>query len=88
MKLRFLFLLGTTVFVSSGSAFAGECEQLWIARNSIFNDNGYCFSTRLGKSIFDNSDCYTKKANLSRRERKRVAEIRRIERNLGCHVNT
>ena len=88
MKPYGLLFLGTVILLSNKPAIAGECEQLWVARNSIFNDNGYCFSTRLGKALFDNSDCYTKRAKLSRSERQRVARLKRRERNLGCHVNT
>ena len=49
----FLALLPT--FASANSA--AYCEELWFARNAMLNDAGYCFSTPLGQSIFDNSDC-------------------------------
>lgn len=83
-----LLISGILLSATTGIAFAGECEQLWVARNSIFNNNGYCFGTRLGKSLFNNSDCYTKRAKLSRNERNRVAQLKRRERRLGCRVNT
>ncbi|MEM7301157.1 MAG: YARHG domain-containing protein [Pseudomonadota bacterium] len=73
---------------ASQTASAGECQDLWYERNAIFNNNGYCFRSNLGKSLFDNSDCYTRNARLTRGEQNRVARIKRRERQLGCSVNT
>ncbi len=86
MKVGF-FVLGVSVLGSAVSAQA-YCEDLWLARNSIMNDNGYCFGTPLGKAIFDNSDCSTKSPKLSAQESRRVAAIQNQEKLDECKVNT
>ncbi len=81
--LSILVVVGTVSSVQP--AFADMCYDLWYERNSIFNDNGYCFNTRDGRREFDNSDCYTDNPNLSRREQRRVKQIQRQERDYGCN---
>jgi hypothetical protein len=72
----------------AGSApVAGSCFDLWYERNAIFDRNGYCFSSTLGKRTFDNSDCWTKTPNLSTAEQRRVAAIKAEENRRGCKVN-
>jgi hypothetical protein len=34
-----------------------SCENLWHVRNRIYDENGYCFTTRRARDAFDNSDC-------------------------------
>lgn len=61
-----------------------SCDDLWYERNAIFDRNGYCFKSARGKSVFDNSDCYTSNPSLSNSERNRVNEIKRLESRMGC----
>jgi YARHG domain len=68
-------------------ASAASCYDLWYERNQIFDDNGYCFKSDLGKETFDNSDCYTSHPDLTRAEQRRVAAIKARERAKGCKVN-
>jgi hypothetical protein len=68
-------------------ASAQSCYDLWYERNEIFDRNGYCFSTDLGQETFDNSDCWTANPRLSRGEQRRVDQIKRQERRMGCRVN-
>ena len=65
-------------------AFADVCYDLWYERNSIYNDNGYCFNTREGRRTFDNSDCYTDYPDFTRREQRRINQIKRQENDYGC----
>src|SRR3954468_8166938 len=44
-------------YISTGQLKQLSCDSLWTVRNSIFNDNGYCFKTAKAKATFDNSDC-------------------------------
>ena len=71
----------------TGQAMAASCYDLWYERNEIFDRNGYCFSTQLGRDTFDNSDCWTKNPKLTRAEQRRVEQIRQEERRRGCKVN-
>ncbi|MCT4654452.1 MAG: YARHG domain-containing protein [Cohaesibacter sp.] len=64
-----------------------SCRQLWMARNTIYDNNGYCFKSRMGRQVFDNSDCWTSRAQLSRTENRNVANIKKAERFLGCRIN-
>jgi len=62
-----------------------SCRNLWIARNEIYDRNGYCFQTTKGQAYFDNSDCRpNRKTNLSRRESQNVNLIKSWERRKGC----
>ena len=68
------------------SALGGlNCSDLWVARNEIFDRNGYCFQTARGKAYFDNGDCRTNSQNiLSALEKRNVAAIQSWERRRGC----
>jgi len=65
-------------------AVANECMLLWIERNSIFDRNGYCFNSDLGRGYFNNSDCYTSSPSLSSSENSRMSDIQARESRLGC----
>lgn len=75
------------LIVSVEPALAESCYDLWYERNSIYDANGYCFKTRLGRQTFDNSDCYTNNVQLSGQEQYRVDQIQEEEASRGCHVN-
>jgi hypothetical protein len=88
MKLLAIAVLATAGLVMLPSAaMAASCYDLWYARNAIYDDNGYCFSTDLGQETFDNSDCWTTHPHLSKKERATVAAIQAQEKAKHCHVN-
>ena len=60
------------------------CEQLWLARNQIFNKNGYCFGGPRGQEIFDNSDCYTSEPVLTAAEKQTAAMLSQQEDAKQC----
>jgi YARHG domain-containing protein len=85
MRFSTLSILAVVGVVTSVQpAFADVCYDLWYERNSIYNDNGYCFNTRDGQNTFDNSDCYTDDPGFSRREQRRIQQIKRQENDYGC----
>lgn len=86
-KLAIHVLAALSLGVSVQAAFADSCYDLWYERNEIFDANGFCFKSSLGKRVFDNSDCYTDEPELSRAEQRRVDQIRREEKRLRCKVN-
>ncbi len=86
-KLAIHVLAAMSLGLSVQTAFADSCYDLWYERNEIYDANGFCFKSSLGKRTFDNSDCYTDDPQLSRAEQRRVAQIQREERRLGCKVN-
>ncbi len=64
------------------------CPDLWLSRNAIFNDAGYCFGSPLGKALFDNADCSTRTPALTREQERKVALIRDYEKSFDCRVDT
>ena len=67
-----------------GGLWNMSCQRLWVARNSIYKRNGYCFRTRRAINYFGNAGCWTRNPRLSRAEQRRVDAIRRVERAKGC----
>jgi hypothetical protein len=93
MRIICRFLCQTFIFFGvigavAVPASAETCEDLWLARNAIFDDAGYCFGSELGMSIFNNDDCITKSPDLSGRERNKVARIKEYERQYNCRVDS
>jgi hypothetical protein len=64
------------------------CEDLWFARNLIFDRGGYCFSSALGRATFDNAGCSTSSPALSPALGAQVATIRAEEAAYGCNIDT
>ena len=83
-----LFLLRAVsfffIFIYSNIALADDCVSLWYERNSHWNEAGLCFSTQLGKEVFDNSDCTTNDPFLEPRIVEQVKYIVKQEKILGC----
>ncbi len=76
------------IILASGAAIAQDrCGDLWVERNQIYKDNGYCFKTRDAIRYFGNADCSyddIEDVPLSARERRRVAQIVAQERRNRC----
>jgi hypothetical protein len=66
---------------------AYDCHELWVMRNQIYKDNGYCFKTARAISYFGNGGCgYSNEASLplSRQDRHVIGDIKRSEVRQGC----
>jgi hypothetical protein len=64
-----------------------SCDQLWVARNSIFKAAGFCFKTSRAISAFGNAGCrYDNEYDvpLSQKDRNLVEAIQREERYRRC----
>jgi len=64
-----------------------SCDALWTVRNTIYDENGYCFHTARGKAVFDNSDCAYGNASmvpLNTYERGNIDRIVKVEKEMGC----
>jgi hypothetical protein len=85
--MKYVLALGITFIMLSTAAQADTCYELWYERNEIYDANGFCFKTKLGKETFDNSDCYTDNVNLTPTEQRTVDQIRAEERRLNCKIN-
>jgi hypothetical protein len=64
------------------------CDELWLTRNTVFDRAGYCFGSALGKAIFDNSDCTTSAPKLDSEGETIVAQVREIETDFACSIDT
>ena len=65
----------------------GICQSLWVERNSIYKDAGYCFKTARAINYFGNAGCrYDVEADLplTQRAQARIADILAQERAYGC----
>lgn len=64
-----------------------SCENLWYVRNSIYDDNGYCFRSKRAQSAFENADCSVQDlgaVKLNSYERQNIARIQKVERQKSC----
>ncbi|MEL6206394.1 MAG: DUF4453 domain-containing protein [Pseudomonadota bacterium] len=78
----FLALLAAPALADNG------CHDLWYTRNAIVDRAGYCFGSALGQAVFDNAGCIGKSVDLSPSAKRQVDQIRAIEAEAGCKVNT
>jgi curved DNA-binding protein CbpA len=65
-----------------------ECYNLWYQRNLIYAENGYCFTSNLGKEVFKNFHCVITPHKLSNKDKNKVDDIINQEKKLGCDINT
>ena len=82
-----VLITGAVLSLGAISARADECFDLSYQRNEIYKDAGYCFKTAQQIQNFGNAGCqFDNQADvpLSARQRARVAEIVRTEREIGC----
>ena len=64
-----------------------SCQELWVMRNQIYKDNGYCFKTAKAINYFGNGGCEYHSEGavpLSKSERRIVRDIKRSEARQGC----
>jgi hypothetical protein len=74
---------------AAASAAPTECETLWLQRNSIFRDAGYCFHTPKGIQMFGYAGCKVDNERdlpLSDRQRDAVRQIAVAEARNRCGV--
>jgi hypothetical protein len=63
------------------------CEELWVLRNEIYKNAGYCFASAKAISHFGNGGCNYRSLSalpLSDNDRIAVRSIRKSERRQGC----
>ena len=86
LTMRYLLILLCLLAVpASADEF---CEDLWFTRNQVFDRAGFCFGSPLGDAVFDNSDCTGRDVTLSQSEKRFVAELRTVEEQQGCMIET
>jgi hypothetical protein len=66
---------------------AYDCQELWVMRNQIYKDNGYCFTTRRAVTYFGIGGCSydtEESVPLSKSERSTIDAIRASEARQSC----
>ena len=79
--------LATGLAVPAANAQGSICHRLWVERNQIYKDYGYCFKTPRAIRYFGNRGCrydYQGDIQLSPRDQARVDRIQAEERDYGC----
>jgi len=64
-----------------------SCENLWLIRNTIYYQHGYCFQTDRGRRTFSNSRCTTNSIGdlqLNSVEVANIAVLESVERRKHC----
>ena len=87
MRLMTGVLTVSALLLGAGMAQAASCYDLWYERNLIYAENGYCFSSNLGRRTFAGYACWTKNPALTEWQQRRVAQIRAEEKRRRCKVN-
>lgn len=85
MRLSLVLLLG---LAASPAAAWSPCDELWFTRNLIYDRAGYCFSSTLGRAVFDNSDCTGTEVRLDARAAADVATIEGYEQEMSCAIDS
>jgi hypothetical protein len=65
-----------------------SCQNLWVVRNTIYQENGYCFKTQRAINYFGNDQCTTTNMSavpLSQIETFNIGQIVAVERQMGCN---
>jgi hypothetical protein len=65
-----------------------SCENLWVIRNTIYQENGYCFKTQRAINYLGNDQCSISNMSavpLSQIERFNIGQIVAVERQQGCN---
>jgi hypothetical protein len=80
-------IAATSLAITVSTAHAQSCYDLWVQRNSVYKEAGYCFKTPRAIRYFGNAGCtYDNEADvpLSPGERGQIASITGMERRAGC----
>jgi hypothetical protein len=71
----------------TGPSTGMTCDQLWVARNSIYKARGYCFKTQRAIAYFGNVGCIYQNEDaipFTAGERALIAQYQAQERAMGC----
>jgi hypothetical protein len=80
-------VLSTGMAVSAAHAQSRICHRLWVERNQIYKDYGYCFKSEQAIRYFGNRGCrydYEEDIPMSPRDRALVERIQARERDHDC----
>lgn len=83
-----MFRFAALALLFGAAAEADEvCNDLWFAKQGIYDAAGYCFGSPLGQSLYDNAGCTTSHPTLTSDARRKVHRIEAREVELGCAID-
>jgi len=80
-------MLATGFAAPAANAQGRTCQRLWVERNQIYKDYGYCFKTERAIRYFGNRGCryeYESDIPFKRRDRALIRRLQAEEREMGC----
>ena len=80
-------LLTMATGLAAAPAYAESCQQLWVERNQMYKNHGYCFKTQRAIDHFGNGGCHIHNDGdvpFTRAERTRIEHIQQEERQQHC----
>ena len=83
----FTALLPTTVSAGDVQGDAYDCGELYVMRNQIYRDAGYCFKTAKAIKQFGNAGCQYDDLGdvpLSSNQRSIIKDIKKSEKRQSC----
>ncbi len=83
-----VFLMLFLAMLAAPAAALEICDELWFTRNLIYDRAGYCFSSPLGRAVFDNDDCTGADIALDREALNMAARLQAAEQDWDCAVDT
>lgn len=84
----FAVVVACGVMPVAASAQTKACHQIWVIRNQIFKDAGYCFKTTTAINYFGNAGCrYDDEYDvpLSQGNRDVIRDLKAEAARLGCN---
>jgi len=86
MRLALIFL---SWIAAAQMAMANDiCDDLWFTRNLLFDRAGYCFTSPLGRAVFDNAACTTNDPGLDAQQQDVLEQVLAREKQMDCKVNS
>lgn len=64
-----------------------SCQELWVARNQIYKNAGYCFKTTRAREFFGNGGCTfddVGEVPINDADRRYISQIKKLEDQKGC----
>lgn len=78
------------LMLGSGTASAQDaafCQELWLSRNTVMDRAGQCFTSSLGRAVFDNGDCVDGNIRLNPLDAEIVRLVQETEVWANCDVD-
>ncbi|MHA3914873.1 DUF4453 domain-containing protein [Halovulum sp. GXIMD14793] len=84
----FRLLTGISLLLSAAAAQANTlCDDLWLSRNAVFDEAGFCFRSPLGRALFDAQGCSDQPPAFSAAQQDTISQISAQEAAAACDID-